>query len=104
MKHTKSMIYTPSTEATELYIVASNNSKLYAERITPIIKMLRKKAEKGIYNPETAVDAYYPIATEASNRYFKDYGYKFTVTERYTAAVDLEECFRDEVFEELNNN
>ena len=104
MKHTKSMIYTPSTEATELFLFATNDSFLYHHHTEPIIKNLKKKAEKGIYNSEKAVDLYYYLATAASEKYYKDFGYKFSVTDRYTAAVDLEAYYKDdEVFYNINN-
>lgn len=46
-----------------------------------------------------AVDAYYYIATEASKNYNKDFGYSFSVSDRFSAAVDMEEYYReDEVF------
>ncbi|MFR6539296.1 MAG: hypothetical protein ACLUPN_02345 [[Ruminococcus] torques] len=67
--------------------------------ITPIIENLRKKAIKGAYDKEKAVDAYYYIATEASKNYNKDFGYSFSVSDRFSAAVDMEEYYReDEVF------
>lgn len=104
MKHTKTMIYRPSAEASELFIYTVNNSELYHNHITPIINNLKKKAVKGIYETEKAVDLYYYLATEASNKYYKDYGYRFSVTDRYTVAVDLEAYYKDdEVFYELNN-
>ena len=104
MKHTKSMIYTPSTEATELFIYTTNDSYLYHHHTKAIIYNLKKKAIKGTYNSEKAVDLYYYLATEASNKYYKDFGYKFSVTDRYTVAVGLENYYKDdEVFYELNN-
>lgn len=67
--------------------------------ITPIIENLRKKAIKGAYDKEKAVDAYYYIATEASKNYNKDFGHSFSASDRFSAAVDMEEYYReDEVF------
>ena len=104
MKHTKSMIYKPSAEAKELFMYATNDSFLYHHHTQPIINNLKKKAVKGIYETEKAVDLYYYLTTEASNKYYKDFGYKFSVTDRYTVAVDLEAYYKDdEIFYELNN-
>ena len=102
MKHTKNMYYEESTESRELFLYATNNGNLYEQAIIPIINNLRKKAEKGLYDSEKAIDAWYPVATMASDKYKKDFGYSFTVQERYTVAVDMEECYREEIFFELN--
>lgn len=98
MKHTKSMIYNETTESRELFLYTTNDGTLYCKMTTPIINNLKKKAEKGIYNAEKAVDAWYKVATEASNKYFKNYGYKFTVQDRYTAAVDMAKYYEEEIF------
>ena len=99
MKRTKSMIYNPTEESRELFLVATNDGDLYRRMITPIINNLRKKAIKGTYDNDKAVDAYYYAATEASNQYKKDFGYSFSVQDRFTAAVEMEEYYRDdEVF------
>lgn len=102
MKRTKSMIYNETVESRELFLYATNDGNLYLQMITPTIKSLRKKAIKGAYDREKAVDAYYHIATEASKKYNKDFGYSFSVSDRFSAAVDMEEYYReDEVFYEL---
>ena len=99
MKRTKSMVYNPTEESRELFLVATNDGDLYRRMITPIINNLRKKAIKGTYDKDKAVDAYYYAATEASNKYKKDFGYSFSVQDRFTAAVEMEEHYReDEVF------
>lgn len=99
MKRTKSMIYSETVESRELFLYATNDGRLYRQMITPVINNLRKKAIKGAYDSEKAVDAYYRIACEASKMYNKDFGYSFSVQDRFTAAVDMEEYYRDdEVF------
>ena len=99
MKRTKSMIYNETVESRELFLYATNDGQLYRQMITPVINSLRKKAEKGTYNSDKAVDAYYRIACEASKRYNKDFGYSFSVQDRFSCAVDMEEYYRDdEVF------
>lgn len=103
MKHTKNMYYENTTASNELFLYATNDGELYRHMATPIINNMRKKAVKGLYNPEKAVDAWYNMATEASKQYNKDFGYSFTVQERYTAAVDMEAHYREEIFFELEN-
>jgi hypothetical protein len=92
MKHTKSMIYQPTAESEELYIFANNEIKLYPQ-IEAIENNLRKKINKGIYETEKAVDAFYYAMTAASDLYKKYFGYAFTVTERYTAATEMANNF-----------
>ena len=93
------MIYKETTESRELFLYATNDGDLYRRMILPTIENLRKKAIKGTYETEKAIDAYYYIATEASNQYKKDFGYSFSVQDRFTAAVEMEEHYReDEVF------
>lgn len=104
MKRTKSMKYQETTESRELFLYATNSGDLYRQTITPIISNLRKKAIKGVYEKEKAVDAYYMAACRASEMYKKDFGYAFSVGDRFTAAVEMEEYYReDEVFYNLNN-
>ena len=101
MKRTKSMTYHETTESRELFLYATNDGNLYRQMVTPIINNLRKKAQRGEYNSDKAVDAWYPVATAASAKYNKDYGYSFTVQERFTAASDMEEYYREEIFYSL---
>lgn len=99
MQRTKSMIYKGTAESRELFLYATNDGRLYRQMITPVIENLRKKAIKGTYDKEKAVDAYYRIACEASKMYDKDFGYSFSVQDRFSASVDMEEYYReDEVF------
>ena len=102
MKHTKNMIYKPTVESHELFLYATNDGNLYRNMITPVIENMRRKAKKGLYDKEKAVDAYYHIATAASDKYNKDYGYSFSVTDRFTVAVDMVEYYEEEIYFELN--
>jgi len=97
MKRTSSMIYRETTESRELMLYATNDGTLYRQVITPAIENLRKKYKKSTYNADKAVDLYYYIATEASNRYYKDFGYKFSVQDRFTVAVEMERYYMDEI-------
>lgn len=98
MRHTKNMVYNPTEESRELFLYATNDGNLYRRMIKPIIDGMKRKAQKGIYDREKAVDAWYRVATEASNMYWKDFGYKFGVMDRFTVAVDMAESFEEEIF------
>ncbi len=98
MKRTKNMVYHETEESRELFLYATNDGDLYRSMISPIIANLKKKVAKGIYDAEKAVDAFYHVATEASNHYFRDFGYKFSVADRYTVAVDMADYYSEEVF------
>lgn len=99
MKKTANMIYRPSAESRELYLVADNESKLYPMKCA-IESNLIKKLEKGVYDAEKATIAFFHLTTEASRQYMKDFGYAFNVTERWTAAQDM----RDDFISEYNIN
>ena len=60
-----------------------------------VVRMLRKKFKKGVYDVNKAVDAWYHVATEASKLYKKEFGYLFSVADRFTVATDLEYHFRE---------
>ena len=96
MKRTRTMVYKPTEESRELMIYAINNGELYRRQITPVINSLRKKAAKGTYDSEKAIDAWYYVACSASQMYDKDFGYRFSVTDRFTAAVELEQYYRED--------
>ncbi len=97
MKTTKNMVYKPTTETRELHLYATNNFEVYTRFYLPIIKNLNKKHEKGIYETEKAMASFYRIATEASKAYKKEFGFAFTVTERYTVAIELEAEYIEEM-------
>ena len=97
MKRTKNMIYNPTTEAHELFLYAVNDGKLYRRMIKNVLNNLEKKVGKGIYDREKAVDAWYIVATEASKNYEKDFGYRFSVNDRFTVAIDMAEYYEEQI-------
>ena len=104
MKRTKTMIYTPSAEADELFLYAINNGGLYRRMTENVLNNLEKKIKKGIYDREKAIDLWYYVATEASNKYNEDFGYRFKVAERFTVAVDLAEYYENQIlFYDMEN-
>lgn len=99
MKRTRSMFYKETVESRELYLYTINDGNLYRRMTTPLITNLKKKAEKGTYDKEKAVDAFYSIACEAAKRYGAEYGGSFSVQARFTAAADMEAYYgANEVF------
>lgn len=95
MKRTKSMIYSPSTESRELTLYATNDGRLYDYRIVPVVRNLAKKFAKGTFDADKAIDAFYPVATEAARMYclefarLEDAPQIFDVTARFTAGADM---------------
>lgn len=99
MKRTKNMIYKASDEARELFLYATNSGVLYNRQIKPSIENLRKKARKGTFDKDKAADLFYYVATSASAMYNKDFGFSFSVQQRFTAAVDMVDFYIDEIEE-----
>ena len=61
------MIYKETVESRELFLYAVNSGDLYRRIITPTIKCLRKKAIKGIYDKDKAIDLFYHIQLKQVN-------------------------------------
>ena len=99
MKRTKNMIYKASDEARELFLYATNSGVLNDRQIKPSIENLRKKARKGTFDKDKAADLFYYVATSASAMYDKDFGFSFSVQQRFTAAVDMVDFYIDEIEE-----
>ena len=100
MKITKNM-YVENTDASrELELYANNDRDVYFKHIKPVIANLQKKYVKGSFEATQAIIAFYHVATAASNKYyFKEFGYKFSVTERWTAAYNLLQAYMEETKE-----
>lgn len=92
MKITKSMFYQESPEAHELYLCCICNRDVYTQ-IQATKKVLQKKYNAGIYDHNAAVTAWYYVANAEARVYNKEFGYMFTVTQRYTAAIKLESYY-----------
>jgi hypothetical protein len=95
----KNMIYKASDEARELFLYATNSGVLYDRQIKPSIENLRKKTRKGTFDKDKAADLFYYVATSASAMYDKDFGFSFSVQQRFTAAVDMVDFYIDEIEE-----
>lgn len=100
MKRTKSMSYKASDEAYELFLYATNEGNLYRQEIKPAIENLKKKVAKGAYDADKAADLFYYAADRAAKMYTQSFGGKFTVQQRFTAAVDMVEFYDDLIHED----
>ena len=101
MKRTKSMIIHDTDESRELFLYATNTERIYKNAIMPTINRLAKKYKTGKFDRERAVDAFYYISNYASELYKAWYGYKFTVTERFTAAANMLDYFMEDITESV---
>lgn len=99
MKITKNMYVENTDESKELEVFAINDRYIYLYQIKPVISNLQRKYVKGIFDATKAITAFYYVTTAASNKYYVDYGYKFSVTERWTAAYNLLENYMEEITE-----
>ena len=101
MKRTKNMIYKETVESTELLLYTENTSEIYYRHIIPALDNLRKKFKKGTYESNKAVNLWYYVATAAANMYNKEFcgqfNTVFTVTDRFTVAVELEKKYHEEL-------
>lgn len=102
MKRTKSMVYRETDESRELFLYTVNNGTTYNSTIIPTLENLKRHCKRGNYDTERAIDAWYRVATIESNEYKKDFGYSFSVGDRFTVAVELEKYYREEIFESIN--
>lgn len=97
MKRTSTMYVWNSHESHELMLYAVNNSELYFKHIIPVIKNLAKKYNKGTFDDDKAIDAFWYVAQAANKAYLKDFGHSFTVQERFTAAAEMIDYFWEEI-------
>ena len=99
MKITKNMYVKNTSESRELEVYTENDNNIYFHHLQPVIKCLKKKVVKGVFDEEKAIAAFYYVATAASNKYFAEFGYKFSVTERWTAAYNLLQDYMEAIKE-----
>lgn len=58
----------------ELVLFITNDGDIYRQRIQPIIKNLKRKQARGIYDPELAVKAFSYAAQDGLKKYAKEFG------------------------------
>lgn len=96
MERTKAMQYQETAESTDLYLFATSSDNFYRNVIKPTSENLQKEAEKGTYDVEKAVDAYYQVACKAAVLYEKQFGHSFSTGDKFSTAIDMEENYRDD--------
>lgn len=89
MKITRNMYVENTQESRELELYAKGDFITYTYHIRPVIANLHNKYVKGTFDGAKGIIAFYHATTTASDSYFKNYGHKFSVTERWTAAHNL---------------
>lgn len=99
MKITRNMYVENTAASRELEVYAINDRNIYFYKIKPVIANLQKKYVKGNFDATKAIISFYHVATAASNKYLKDFGYKFSVTERWTAAYNLLQNYMEDIEE-----
>jgi hypothetical protein len=63
-----------SDAAEELSTYIINDAQLYRTGIVPVIRNLKKKMSKGVYNPQLAVKLWSYVTTAAAQKYAKEFG------------------------------
>ena len=97
MKITKNMYVENTAASRELELYVYNDRNIYLHQIKPLISNLQRKFARGDYNATKAIVAFYHITTNASNKYYKEFGYKFSVTERWTSAYYILQEFIEDI-------
>jgi len=96
-------------EAEELALYIKNTSELYHGITKSIIENLKKKARKGVYDKERAVDAWMYAADAGAKMYDKEFGSgrgsltMFSKSSRRKAAEELARYYEEDVLEGLDN-
>lgn len=104
MKKELNLNYNPTVESTELSLYIENTGNLYRTRTTGIILNLAKKYEKGTFDTEKALKAFYNLACEGAKLYAREFANPtewnkiFSVSDRKICAMELLEYY----FENIN--
>lgn len=103
MKRTKNMYINPTHEANELELYALNGDANLYRWLQNVVGTLKKHYKRDNYDPERAIDAFYPVMTEAAKRYMREFcsigARPFSVTDRFTAAAAMVEHFEEDITE-----
>ena len=103
MKRTKNMYINPSHEANELELYALHCDENLYRWLQNVVGTLKKHYRRGNYNPDRAIDAFYPVTTEAAKRYMREFCNigpgPFSVTDRFTATAAMVEHFEEDITE-----
>ena len=84
-----------TVEARELFAYADNHSRIYENYIMPAIKNLNKKMKNGTYDTEKAIKLFYYVAIDAAKMYKTEFGYWFSVYDRWNCAIQLRNDYEE---------
>lgn len=96
--------YKETDRSNELFFYIYSTGRIYKRSTEAIIKNLAKKYEKGIFETEKAIKAFYNLACEGAKEYKKEFSYSeeidtnFSVSDRKICAMQLLEYY----FENIN--
>lgn len=83
------MIYRPTTESYELYLVSMNTCEL-ANELDYLCKYAQKKVDQDKFVLWKFTDLVYQTLVNSANKYYlKSFGYSFGVGDRFTASVQI---------------
>lgn len=85
-----------SAGARELATYADNHAQLHRTSHQPIVKNLQRKSAKGTYDHEKAKKLWGYHAKRASDAYHKEFGHKFSKSERDEAASHMADNAKDD--------
>lgn len=77
----------------ELHLYATNHGDLHRQRIKPIQKNLRNKMASGKYDHDKAHKAWHYAAKDASDRYHKEHGHRFSKDTVHAVAGKMRDDF-----------
>ena len=77
----------------ELHLYANNHADLHRQRIKPIQKNLRNKMASGKYDHDKAHKAWHYAAKDASDRYHKEHGHRFSKDTVHAVAGKMRDDF-----------
>ena len=89
----------------ELGLYITNNGDMYRQRIQPIIKNMRRKMAKGVYDEKLAAKGFMHAVTDGIKRYNKEFGagsMKLSKSEKEEVASILLRDYQDEIREGVN--
>jgi hypothetical protein len=103
IKNYKEAMDEMSIEARELLLFIENDGDLYRQRIVPIQKNLKRKMDKGIYEPEKAIKLWMYLVQDGAKKYQKEFGNNkrfgsmFSKQDKEQVAKELAEQYEQEV-------
>lgn len=103
MKRTKNMIVKETDESRELFLYATNDGDIYRAYIVPTVRNLAKKYNKGVFDADKAIDAFWYAADAAAKKYCKEFARVedapriFDVTARFTCAAEMLDCYMENI-------